>query len=537
MARRRAKKQQKNDVKHPEAPADSGGAGDRVRRLYLIVTAFCAGASVMIIELAGNRILAPWCGNSLYTWTGLIGVILISISCGYYLGGYLADRRGDYTMLAHLLGLSAFLTVLIPAVAAALDDAFVARLGVIWGPVVATTFLFALPGCLLATVSPFAIRLISLLSQDKHIGVSAGSIGMSATLGSVVGTFATGFLLVPHMRLKTIFLVTGLLLAVLSVAGYLLLAPGFRQRKFTVLFTAAILVVLMVLGYSAAEESPPGVVFERNTFYHRIRVVQTPTTDGDRLRTLYLDTTEEGSQFEKSREMSSIYQRYWELARVFCGDLKKAAFLGGGAFTMPQAVLDAFPEAEADVVEIDPAVIDVGREYFRLNEYPRLNAVADDARHFLATAGTQYDLIFADAYRGRGCMPAHLVTREFFSLAKSRLTDRGVLIVNVVSSVRGDQSMLFRSVARTIGEVFEFQAAFATHPHEPEVSWNVFIVAASHDLEVESISADRFDNPERIEYLLSGYVAPDTYDSSEGVIFTDDHNPVEYLVAKTLSTD
>lgn len=541
MSKRKRKRQPARQKPQVSEAVPATSQRSTTRRLFLILAAFVAGAAVMIIELAGNRILAPWFGNSLYTWTGLIGVILVSISGGYWLGGWLADRRPDYVILSHLLAASALLTILVPPLELALETSL-GSLGVVWGPVLATMLLFAVPGCLMASVSPFAIRLTSLLSDDKSVGVSAGTIGMFATLGSVIGTFGSGFLLIPHLRLRTVFLATGLLLAALSLAGYGLFSFRLRRGK-GVAVGSVLLFGLLATAVAVAQQRPnetqaaglpATVVFEKTTFYHRIQVAELPTSDGDTARFLKLDTTEEGSQYVRSREMVSRYQDYWQLARLFCPHLERAAFLGGGAFTMPEAVVDAFPRAQVDVVEIDPAVIEVGRRYFRVDQYPRLHPVADDARRFLRSSPARYDLIFGDAYSGVQCVPAHLVTREFFELVASRLNDRGVYVMNLTSAVEGDDAVLFRCVAKTLSEVFQDQCVFCTRPDEPQAVQNVFVVAASHDLEVDSIRTGECGNRALVDDLFGGYVPPDQRCLAGGVILTDDYNPVEYLVAKTL---
>ena len=543
MARKRNERESPEQRAQPAQPTQAVVPSGKTCRAFLIVAAFLAGAAVMIIELAGNRVLAPWFGNSLYTWTGLIGVILVSISAGYYLGGYLADKRPDYVVLSHLLAASAVLTILVPLLQSGLE-ASVGSLGVVWGPVAGTMLLFAVPGCLLASVSPFAIRLTSLLSQDQRVGVSAGSIGMFATLGSVVGTFGSGFLLIPHLRLRTVFLATGLVLVLLAAVGYLLFSPRLRQSKWLgagPVLLVGLLATLVWLAESRQKETlvlglaRAKVVFERTTFYHRIQVAELPTADGDTARFLKLDTTEEGMQYVGApEEMILPFQDYWKLAKLFSGRIERAAFLGGGAFTWPEVLLDAFPHARADVVEIDPAVIEVGRKYFRVDEYPRMNPVADDARRFLRSSGARYDLIFGDAYHGKYCVPAHLVTREFFELVKDRLNPRGVYIMNVASAVEGDHATLFCSLAKTLSEVFPHQWVFVTDPQEPETVQNIFIVAALHDPGVEAMRRGEHEQGKLAERLFVGYLEPGQYDLSRGVVSSDDYNPVEYLVAGSL---
>jgi hypothetical protein len=132
-----------------------------LHRCLLAVVAFTAGAAVMIIELAAIRVLAPWFGNSLYTWTGLIGVILTAMSAGYYAGGWLADKKTSYAVLSHILATAALLILAIPLMSH-LVGAPLAKYNVIMGPVLASLILFALPGFFLGCVSPYIIRLISL---------------------------------------------------------------------------------------------------------------------------------------------------------------------------------------------------------------------------------------------------------------------------------------------------------------------------------------------------------------------------------------
>ncbi|MHB8897325.1 MAG: fused MFS/spermidine synthase [Thermoguttaceae bacterium] len=505
-------------------------------RLFLLTAAFVAGGAVMIIELAGNRILAPWYGNTMYTWTGLIGVILVSISSGYYLGGALADRRPAYTVMAHLLAISAVLTLLIPLVQSALLVTL-GGLDVVSGPVVATFALFALPGCLLASVSPFAVRLVSLLSDDRRVGLSAGWVGMAGTWGSVAGTFATGFVFVPHLPLRAIFLITGGLLAVLALWGYVLFWPRTRTDPTLAALLVSAFVLSGILGGLSGEEAPANVIYEENTFYHRVRVEENPYAGGRTRRTLWLDTTIEGGQLVGSRENPAdhAYQRYWELARVFAPQLKRGVFLGGGAYAMPEALLDAMPEAVLDVVEVDPAVVEVGRKYFRVDEYAgRLRPVAADARRFLRMTDERYDLVFGDAYAGIKCIPPHLITREFFELVSDRLNPRGIFIINIAAAPTGPDSVVFQSALATIGEVFEHQCVFSSETGHLDWEQNLFVVAAHHDLEIEAVLARSREPSDPAYGLLAGYVPAGLLDRSLARVFTDEENPVEYLVARTL---
>lgn len=501
---------------------------DRVRRLFLISTAFLTGMAIMVLELAGNRILAPWFGNSLYTWTGLIGVVLVSLSAGYYLGGFLADRWPRYALLAHLLAGGALSTAAIPLLQSGLHESLNA-LDIIWGPVLATALLLALPSCLLAAVSPFAVRLISLLSADRQVGLSAGSVSMASTFGSVVGTFLAGFVFIPHLGLRSIVLGAGVVLAALALAGYALFVVRLGQRKANTAVAAAMFLSMTTFSALAVEDRPPGLVFEKLTYYHRIRVAD-ERIDGQPCRSLYLDSTHEGAQVIASGEVVLSYQQFWQLSRTLTPDLQRAAFLGGGAFAMPEALLDAFPTAQADVLEIDPAVIAVGRRFFRVDLYPRLHPVAADARRFLATTAHRYDFIFGDAYNGVQYIPAHLVTAEFFQLVKQRLSEHGIYMMNIISAPQGPRSVFFQSVYQTLRQAFGTVDVYLDPQHlPPGETQNMILVASPGKMP----AATPVPGP-AVAALLGGKWNASQLDTSRGMVFRDDRNPVEYIIAKAL---
>jgi spermidine synthase len=504
-----------------------------LHRCILVIMAFTAGAAVMIIELAAIRILAPWFGSSLYTWTGLIGVILTAMSAGYYAGGWLADKKTSYLVLANILAAAALFICAIPLWSHVLGTPL-AKYNVILGPVVASLLMFAVPGFLLGSVSPYIIRLVSLLSADKHIGLSAGTVYMVSTIGSVLGTFASGFWLIPHLDLEHVFWCTGIAVALLALLGYFL---SFWQRGNPAWQSLALIVAIPALLLITVYTKPPraaGLLLDQMSFYHRIRVTERKLQSGDGLKYLYLDTTLEGAQYDKSAAIPLPYQRYWELARVLCREHNAALFLGGGAFKVPQAFLDYYPRAHVEVVEIDPAVVSVGRRFFQLDNYPHLHIVVDDARRHLAQTRMKYDLIFGDAYNGLRSVPAHLLTREFFQGLKEHLDEHGIFMMNLVSAVQGPNSALFASVMKTLGQVFPKIYVFSPHPQKLTHFENIIIVAATFDLPLDAILAGLPPEEQALRKLLLTRVSPQEYNSDNGSLLTDRFNPVEYLVAQTI---
>jgi spermidine synthase len=375
---------------------------------------------------------------------------------------------------------------------------------------------------------------VSLLSADKHIGLSAGTVYMVSTIGSVLGTFASGFWLIPSLDLENVFWFTGLAVACLAGLGYFL---AFQQRGKIALPGLALLSAMPLVMLAAAFTKPPAqanVLFDHMSFYHRIRVINQALPNGDGVLSLFLDTTWEGGQYDKSTDFAVPYQRYVELARLFCRKHDAALFLGGGAFKMPQAFLDHYPRARVDVAEIDPAVVEVGRRFFRVNNYPDLHIVVDDARRYLTHTTRKYDLIFGDAYNGVRSVPAHLLTREFFQTVKDHLDERGVFMMNVIGSVQGNNAALFSSVMATVSQVFPETSVFATIPQNLNKTQSLVIVATDFDLKLNSLETGLTPEQESLKKLLLTRVTPKDYQTQKGYILMDHFNPVEYLVARTL---
>ena len=514
-----------DSVSAPTAPAEEPLPVWLLRGL-----GFFSGAAVMIVEFAGNRLLSPGFGNSLYTWTGLIGVILIALSCGDYLGGWLVDRRPRFSLLPIMFGLSGLLTAAVPGLLKFWPS--FDKLDLVTGPIFVSLALFFLPGLVLATITPVSIRLLSRAGSDTHIGQAAGTVGMAAALGSFAGTLLTTYVLIPRFGVRQIFVVLGVTLGALALALALL---NSRTRKQPVKFSLLALAAFGTAAWSHAEPAPePGVIFTKDTFYHRISVVEDGTGPHAR-RYLKLDSTMEGAQVVGTGELVFPYQQYWRLAEVLCPKLDRAAFLGAGAFGMPEQLSLRFPQSKVTVVEIDPEVIEVGKKYFRLADFIHVEAIAGDGRRYLKTSGDSFDFVFGDAYNGVQFVPPHLVTREFFSEVRSKLKPDGVFVMNLIGSAQGKGSDLFWHVMNGLRAAFPHTQLFGTNSYNPGEVQNMIIVASSEPIEprLEAWMKTHSATDRRLAALLQSridtVVAPDP-----NVLFTDDHNPVELTVARQI---
>jgi spermidine synthase len=502
--------------------------------IYLGAAAFLAGLSVMIIELAASRVLAPSFGNTLYTWTALIGVVLLALSGGYFAGGALVDRFPRPAILLHLLSAAAIFVLLIPLLAQRVTATLAPEgqpVDLLWTPLIAASLLFAMPSGLLGTATPIAVKLLSLRTNNERVGTSAGSVAMLSTVGSVLGTFGAGFFLIPALGIVAIFSFLGLTLAATSALGF------FLARRPLPAVAVVLLAAALATAASRPQEADGNIVFQTDTFYHRISILRMESPDGRGVTFLLADGAPQGAQADSGQRLVYAYNRCIRLQQLFCTEIQQAAFLGGGAYSMPQALSDEYPAARIDVVEIDPELETLARRWFRLNDYQgRLQPVNDDARRFLAATNHQYDLIFGDVFRGRQTVPPHLATREFFQLVKRRLSERGVYMMNVVGAMEGPRNQLLSAVAVTLQQVFGELYVFAANPNIPRDELQNWIFVApklprhwtKHDL-MSRARGDTF-----LSLLTANLTDSREMTFSNATVLTDDYSPIEYLAAQQI---
>jgi predicted membrane-bound spermidine synthase len=321
----------------------------------LYVTVFLCGASLMGLELAGARILAPAMGNSIFVWGSVISSFMLALSIGYFLGGIIADRFGTRRTLGVVVASAGVLTVISPLIAAAVLPA-TAELGPRLGPLTATTIAFFGPALLLAMVSPIGVRAASA-SGLGHIGRSAGSLYAVSTGGSIIGTLATSFWLIPALQTGPLIVGIGIAAGVHGAghAG----APGRTEagsaRTCGPAWTTAvagIVAVGLVLGSGVmmsirepadVAEDGSAVLFRRDTQYHRILV-----TEANGERTLRFDRSRQTSVDVNDPVISRIrYPDYLHLAFAVNPDAERVLVLGLGGGALPARMLRDYPEVRS----------------------------------------------------------------------------------------------------------------------------------------------------------------------------------------------
>lgn len=397
---------------------------------------FAAGAGSLATEIAASRLLAPYFGNSTIVWANVIGLILASLSLGYWLGGRLADRRPTARTLGAVVVGAACLVAVVPFVARPLLDLSVEGLdrvsaGAAIGSFFGVLILFVPPVVLLGMVAPFAIRLA--LTDVDSAGTVAGRLYAVSTVGSLIGTFLSALVLIPAIGTQRTLLLSAV---VIGLGGALLLG-----RRWLVL--AAALAALLLLPPGAVK-AQSGLLFEDESRYQFIQVVER-----DGVRRLYLDEGLATHSVWRRDEVltGGVWDTYLAVPQLLGRKPERVAMLGNAAGTAARAYAKYYPGAKIDGVELDPAVSDAGRRYFGMGGLDNLAVHDADARAFLRRTDEKYDVIIVDAYRPP-YVPFYLATKEFFALVRERLRPGGVVALNVATTP--DDHALAREIAGTL---------------------------------------------------------------------------------------
>ena len=505
----------------------------RHHKAALLLSVTLAGMAVLVIEIAATRMLAPYFGNSIYTISSVIGSVLAALGLGYYAGGALADRRPSERGFFAVIVIAGFAVLLLQLLNAVLLPAIAYRLSLVHGPLVVSALMFILPAFFLAMLSPYAIALLHARAGGG-VGKATGQVFFWSTLGSIAGSLGTGFVLVPRFGIGSIVLAVGVGLVLLGSAGLALARPRAGAAPW----------VLALVGLASgaalwhvARAEHPGDVYAADGVYNRI-VIRDIRLHGRTARVLWQDLGVSGGQFLDDGRMAFDYTKYYELVRLFTPELKAALAIGGGAYTVPRAILRTSPRAVVDVAEIDPALHGLAVRYFSLPADARLRNHVLDGRRFLHDAPGGYDLIFADAYHSLISAPPQFATREFFELAHRRLADNGVLIANFYGSLAGDSAATIYAVLRTLRSVFPQVYAIATRDAASDALQNIILIGhkavpPGRRVDLRRAADIEFDEPQ-LQSVAARELRPSDAELEAYPVLTDDYAPLEYYAAASI---
>ena len=498
-------------------------------RRYLLFTVFVSGMTTLAAELAAGRLIGNVFGTSNIVWASIIGLILIYLTLGYFLGGRWADANPTPAALYRVLAWGAFTLGLVPYIAGPVlrsaASAFeLLQVGILGASFVGVLVLFSVPVTLLGTISPFAIRLS--VDDPARAGQISGQIYAISTLGSFIGTFLPTLVTIPAIGTKNTFLIFSLLLLFVALAGLGQFAT--RREMLIHLWMPVVIAIFAALSSGQALKNNTGQIYETESAYNYIQVAE---QDGFTILRL-----NEGQGVHSIYHPQILqYNGPWDqfLAGPYFyanrkpADIKRVAIVGLAAGTTARQMTAVYGNIPIDGFEIDPKIVEVGQKYFGMN-LPNLNIIIGDGRLNLEQSPHKYDIIAVDAYRPP-YIPPHMTTQEFFQIAASHLTEDGVLILNS-ASVPGDRRLI-DGLATTMGTSFP-----SIYTVDIPGSLNTMIFATKQKTVPENFAANLFalSNDPTIHPLLIHTMQTTFANLKTGfqttTVFTDDRAPIEWIV-------
>lgn len=488
------------------------------KNFILELTVFVCGALVMIYEITGSRLLSPYIGASTYVWTSLIGVILAALSLGYWFGGRVADRNPDIKILAFVIFLAGGLV----SVTILLKDlilALIAESSVILEikSVIAALLLFAPASILLGFVTPYAVKL--KMSSLADTGKTVGRLYALSTVGSILGTFAAGFLLIPFVGSeKTLYLIGASLIGLSILLVPIALKPS--NLMILILFVCGIGVNEFRSYYLLQTKE----LHDIDTEYSRVQIFKTKDNHGIPIRALTIDPYfVQSGMFLDSDELVFDYARYYHLIRHFKPDFENTLMIGGAGYSFPKDYLKKYNNVAIDVVEIDPQMTQIAKRFFRLEENPRLKIIHQDGRIFLNQAETdKYDTVLMDAFGSLFSVPFQLTTLEAVRQINRVLKDDGIVIFNLGGAITGDASQFLQAELKTYQQIFPHVYLFKVNADYTDIQLQNLIIVALKTENPISLQTNDAEIANLLEHLHSEN--PETNIQP----LTDDLAPVEY---------
>ncbi len=502
-----------------------------LKKSTLPFVVFLTGAAVLVIEIVATRILSPYFGNTIFTVSSVISVVLAALSVGYYIGGKIADRYPAEKVFYTIILLSGVSVLVLELLVLCVLPLLGYSLSVIIGPIVSSVLLFLIPNILLGTLSPFAIKLYGLREHTKGSGSVAGDIFFWSTLGSIFGSLSSGFILIPHLGVNHIIVGVGLLLCLLGLIP--LASYGFK-RSHILKILAALGIVSFVL-YSAASANPQKVVLSTDGIYEKITVYD-GTYNNHPTRFLAQDRSTSAAMYLDSPELVYDYSQYYNLYKIFQPQMRTALVIGGGAYSIPKALLTQTSTEQVDVSEIEPSLFAIGQKYFAVPDDQRLHNFTTDGRRLLHDTHTNYDLIFSDVYYSLYSIPAHFTTKEFFQIAQNKLAPNGVFMANLIGNLSRQEPSLILSEMKTFQTVFPNSYFFAVNSPTSTESQNIIFVGYNSTTTIDFTAPKvRLNSNSTIRTSAAHRINPDRFALSLYPTLTDDYAPIEYLTSAVLT--
>ena len=483
-----------------------------MKKYKLEITVFLCGGLTMMLELVAARVLAPYVGSSNLIWTTIIGIMLIGMSLGYWVGGKLADKNPNIKTVSEFLFIACITTSIIPISEVVIIDNLVEIFNeLVIVAIISATLIFGIPSFMLAAISPMAVKIKN--EEEKAVGKISGKISSLSTIGSIIGTFVAGFILIPNIGVRNIILISSILLWLMGICLYK------KKNKKTVSIMIVILIAIIginIYSYKLFQDKNPDIIKDVDSEYSRIWVKEMKNEDVN-YKTLQVDTGLESYIDQNTGEMGAEYLKYFDLFDYYNENANSVLMIGGAAYTYPIHYLDKYQDKTIDVVEIDEKMTEIAQEEFGLDtNNPNLKIHHQDGRSFLNYNDTKYDAILIDAFKGLNA-PFELTTYEAMQKVRNNLKDNGIVITNIISALEGEEDDFIKYEYNTYKAVFDDVKLFRVRDAEDNQTQNIILIGIKGKTSLNENESDQYQ--ELLEREITDF-------ESDKQVITDDYAPI-----------
>lgn len=487
--------------------------------------------STLAVEFTASRMLQTVYGTSNIVWANVIGLVLLSLTAGYFIGGRLADRypRAElFYIIVVLAGLAAIFFLLLTGLVLrnAAGAMAVMNVNAIVGSLLLVVLALSVPVTLLGCLSPFAVRLA--VRDIAEAGRVSGRIYAVSTLGSLFGTYLPVLVVIPLAGSRAAVLIFGGILLLTGLFGLWRTAGsgGGRAVALTLSILSLLLIPIALVWSRGGIKNYPGQLYETESPYNYIQVIRQGDcnflllNEGQAYHSFYCD----GGRVTEISVWSAMLAAPFFNPDAVNQPVKRVAVIGLAAGTIPKQYTRVFGQIQIDGIELDPAIIAVGRAYFDLRE-TNINPIAADGRYGFSTLSGYYDVVTIDAYKVP-YIPWHLTTREFFAEVAAKLAPTGVVAINAGRAP--DDRRLVDALSSTLLDVFP-----SVHAIDVPGTLNTILVATMKPTTAESLIHNLDKLPPDADPLLRDALEMAAVNLSpvaaSGPVMTDDHAPIELI--------
>lgn len=472
-------------------------------KIPYFILAFIEGGAVMCVELCSAKLLSPVFGTSIYVWASVLGITLLALMSGYYLGGYLSSKNKKKHLIFWLMLLGGALVTLTPVISD-LVLLITIRLNLILGSILSLFSFLFLPLLFFGATSPLLINYLT--NTAKLAGKSSGTVYAISTLGGIITTFAVGFYTLPNFGITNTLYFFGIL--TMGIANYFFVSTKTFNTNISLIIIAA------CLSYNFQSRNlHKDTIYNSEGILGEIKVVERSYLI-DNKTTIFRELLVNNiSQTVMNVDKPS--ESYWEYVDLLTKTVventnksnRNALLLGlGGGTLYKQLKQNNF---NVDVVEIDGRIAKISKEYFGVDKNQHITV--DDGRHFINTTTNKYDVVIFDLYNSE-TPPPHLMTKEAFKQITNRLNSGGILLINFYGYIKDLKGRATVSVYKTLLDVGLNTNMIATSGEESQR--NIILLASNKSL------------------LVNNTISPSTTDFNNAVVLIDNKPLLEKLYAK-----